>query len=196
MIKIALTLSFVFGALLVSARPAPEKRPSPLARTGEERHSRHIWRAFGELSDAERKEMLQLQRENPEKFLEVMKKKAEAFFKAEKAERQLIADLAQKYRSEKNKSRKEKIKQELSELLKKRFNKRLSINRKHVENMKKRTRILEQELDKRAANSEKIIQVQLSAVLEGKELRPPRRPYRGVKPRPGQTPAKQKTMQP
>ena len=119
-----------------------------------------------------------------------MKRKAEAFFKAEKAERQLIADLAQKYRSEKNKSRKEKIKQELSELLKKRFNKRLALNRKHVENMKKRTQMLEKELDKRAANSEKIIKFQLDAVLEGRELRPPRRPFRGAKQSPVKTPAK------
>lgn len=187
MTKILLTLTVVLSALMVSARPVPEKRPPAPGPSGV---SRHIWRAFGELSDAERKEMMQLQRENPEKFLEVMKKRAEAFFKAEKAERQLIADLAQKYRSEKNKSRKEKIKQELSELLKKRFNKRLALNRKHVENMKKRTQMLEKELDKRAANSEKIIKFQLDAVLEGRELRPPRRPFRGAKQRPVKTPAK------
>ena len=84
MTKILLTLTVVLSALMVSARPVPEKRPPAPGPSGV---SRHIWRAFGELSDAERKEMMQLQRENPEKFLEVMKKKAEAFFKAEKAER-------------------------------------------------------------------------------------------------------------
>ena len=190
MAKILLTLTVVLSALLVSARPAPEKRPPFPGPSGEGRLSRHIWRAFGELSDAERKEMMQLQRENPDKFLEVMKKKAEAFFKAEKAERELLADLVQKYRTEKNKSAKEKIKSEISEILTKRFNKRLALNRKHVENMKKRTQMLEKELDKRAANSEKIIQVQLDAVLEGRELRPPRRPFRGADQPPAKTSAK------
>lgn len=180
----------MLSALMVTARPVPEKRPHAPVRAGEERLSRHIWRAFGELSDAERKEILQLQRENPEKFLEVMKKKAESFFNAEKAERRLLADLAQKYRAEKNKSAKEKIRKEISEILKKRFNKRLSINRKHVENMKKRTQMLEKELDRRAANSEKIIKFQLDAVLEGRELRPPRRPFRGARQSPVKTPAK------
>ena len=190
MTKIFLTLAIVLSALAVSARPAPENRPPHHGPAGEGRLSRHIWRAFGELSDAERKEMMQLQRENPDKFLEVMKKKAEAFFKAEKAERQLLADLVQKYRAEKNKAAKEKIKNEISEILTKRFNKRLALNRKHVESMKKRTQMLEQELDKRAANSEKIINFQLEAMLQGRELRPMRPPFRGAKPRPGKTPAK------
>jgi hypothetical protein len=56
--------------------------------------------------------------------------------------------------------------------------------------MKKRTQMLEQELDKRAANSEKIINFQLEAMLQGRELRPMRPPFRGAKPRPGKTPAK------
>ena len=190
MTRILLTLAVVLSALVVSGRPALEKRPSAPGSSGEGRLSRHIWRAFGELSDVERKEMMQLQRENPEKFLEVMKKKAEAFFNAEKAERKLLADLAQKYRMEKSKSAKEKIRNEISKILKKRFDKRLAFNRKHVENMKKRTQMLEKELDKRAANSEKIIKFQLDAVLEGRELRPPRRPFRGAKQSPVKTPAK------
>ena len=86
--------------------------------------------------------------------------------------------LVQKYKDEKDKAGKEKIKNEISEILKKRFNKRLSLNRKHVESMKRRTEMLEKELNKRAANADKIILVQLDAVLEGKELRPPRRPHR------------------
>ena len=190
MTKILLTLTVILSVLVASARPMPEKRPYAPGRAGAGRLSHHIWRAFGELSDAERKEMMQLQRENPDKFLEVMKKKAEAFFKAEKAERQLLADLVQKYRAEKNKAEKEKIKNEISEILTKRFNKRLALNRKHVESMKKRTQMLEQELDKRAANSEKIINFQLEAMLQGRELRPPRRPFRGAKQSQVKTPAK------
>ena len=190
MTKILLTLTVILSVLVASARPMPEKRPYAPGRAGAGRLSHHIWRAFGELSDAERKEMMQLQRENPEKFLEVMKKKAETLFNAEKAEKKLLADLVQKYKDEKDKAGKEKIKNEISEILKKRFNKRLSLNRKHIESMKKRTQILEKELDKRAANAEKIIKVQLEAILEGRELRPPRRPHRGVKPRPIQAPVK------
>ena len=192
MTKLLLILTAAVSVLIVSARSLPEKAPlrTQPGPPRESRLSRHIWRAFGELSDAERKEMMQLQRENPDKFLEVMKKKAEEFFNAEKAERQLLTDLVQKYQAEKNKSDKEKIKKQISEILAKRFNKRLALNRKHIESMKKRTQMLEKELDERAANSEKIIKVQLDAILEGKELRPPRRPpHRGPKP-PAKSPVK------
>ena len=177
MMRILLLSIFSMLAFSVSAQPPAAGTPPP-GRPGEGRLSRHIWRAFSELSDAERKEMMKLQRENPDKFMEVMKKRAEAFFKAEKAERQRISELAQKYRDTQNKSQKEKIRTEISTILKKRFDRRLSLNRKHVESMKRRTEMLEKELNKRAANADKIILVQLDAVLEGKELRPPRRPHR------------------
>lgn len=180
--KILLLIVCAAAASLFSADPISPKQPE---RRTDARLSRHIWRAFGELSDAERKKMLHLQRENPAKFQEEMKKKAEAFFEAEKAEKKQFEDLVKKYRSTTDADSKEKIKSEIAQMLKKRFNKRLENNRKHIENMKRRTAILEQELDRRAANADKILEFQLNAVLEGKELRPPHRSGRWPERRPG-----------
>lgn len=185
--KFLLLVVCAAAAGVFAAEAVPAMQPE---RRGDARMSRHIWRAFGELSDAERKQMLQLQRENPAKFQEEMQKKAEAFLEAERTERKQFEDLVQTYRNCKDAAQKQKIKTEIAQMLKKRFNKRLENNRKHIESMKRRTAILEQELDKRAANADKILELQLNAILEGKEIRPPRRPERRPERRPGPKPSR------
>ncbi len=173
-------LLFIFAAAAMFSPVFSEEKkpvkPEPTGRTREwNRRVQHtIWRAFAELSDEERKAMNELQRNDPEKFREEMNKKAQEIFKAEKLERQQLTDLSKRYLNSKNAEEKEQIKQQTREILRKRFAKRLAANRRQLEAMKRRAARLEAELNKREANTARIIEFQTEAVLNGKPPFPPR----------------------
>ena len=117
--------------------------------------------------------MVKLQREDPEKFREAMHKKVEEIVRREKAERQIIQELAEKYKAAGNDSDKAAAKRQLTELVKRRFNKRLAGNRRQLEAMKRQTVKLEQELDRREKNADKIVSMLVDSVLSGKKPFPP-----------------------
>ena len=187
------TLLFVLAALCCSTFAAEKKQsdppPKPMLppqphRGGERSRRGHLmWRAFAELSDKERKEMMTLQRNDPEKFREIMMKKVETLLQTEQKERALLKTLAEKYKAAADEQEKKAVTDQISSLLRKWFAKRLHNNRRQLEAMKKQTRKLEQELNRREKNADKIIEFQLQAVLEGKfPAFPPRKnaPHRKI----------------
>ena len=168
--KIILLVLLVIVSGTLWAFPPPPQRgshPGPMGR--KPRMPRNIWRAFAELSDAERKEMIAIQRNDPDKFREIMQQKALEIEKAERAERQQLMEFAKQYKEAKTDAEKELIRKQIQSLFRKRFNKRLESNRKQLEGMKRRAEFLEKELDKRAAHSEKIITLQTESLLSGKD---------------------------
>ena len=131
--------------------------------------------------------MTKLQREDPEKFREAMSKKAEEIIQREKAERQKMQELAEKFKSAGSDAEKAAVKRQLTDLMKKRFAKRLAGNRRQLDAMKRQAVKLEQELDRREKNADKIVAMLVDSLLSGKKLLPPPgRPGRhpGFPPRP------------
>ena len=93
---LALGAAASFAAPEAQGKKAPCQTPPPRSH-GDRGRGPHLWRAFSELSDEERAAMVKLQREDPEKFREAMHKKVEEIVRREKAERQIIQELAEKY---------------------------------------------------------------------------------------------------
>ena len=169
---LALGAAASFAAPEAQGKKAPCQTPPPRSH-GDRGRGPHLWRAFSELSDEERAAMVKLQREDPEKFREAMHKKVEEIVRREKAERQIIQELAEKYKAAGNDSDKAAAKRQLTELVKRRFNKRLAGNRRQLEAMKRQTVKLEQELDRREKNADKIVSMLVDSVLSGKKPFPP-----------------------
>ena len=170
----AIVLSGALTILSLAAAPSDgPAKPQPPPHRGNYGRGPHLWRAFSELSDEERAAMTKLQREDPEKFREVMSKKAEEIVQREKAERQKMQELAEKFKSAGSDEEKAAFKQQLTDLMKKRFTKRLAGNRRQLEAMKRQAVKLEQELDRREKNADKIVSMLVDSLLSGKKLFPP-----------------------
>ena len=177
----AVILLFALGAAVLFAAPeAQEKqqpRQTPPAHShGDRGRGPHLWRAFSELSDEERAAMVKLQREDPEKFREAMYKKVEEIIRREKAERRIIQELVEKYKAAGSDGDKAAVKRQLTELMRRRFNKRLAGNRRQLEAMKRQAVKLEKELVRREKNADKIVSMLVDSVLSGKKPFPPGRP--------------------
>ena len=191
------TLLFILAALCCSAFTAEKEQPDtrkktmhipPRHQNGERSLRGHLmWRAFAELPDTERREMMKLQRNDPEKFRKIMMKKVEKLLQTEQNERTLLKTLAKKYNDAAHEQEKKAVANQISMLLRKRFDQRLRNNRKQLEAMKKRTMKLEMELNRREKNADKIIEFQLKSLLDGKF---PAYPHRKNM-HPGKIPGKQ-----
>ena len=174
--KVFFSSALAMACTLLCAGDPPPRPIPPHHRRGENmehfRKGPGLWRAFSELSASERKEMAKLQRTDPEKFKEVMNQKVELIFKAEQAERQQLRLLAEQYKSAPD-EKKPEIREKIKSIVRKRFDKRLNSNRRQLADMKRRAIILEQKLNEREENAEKIIDLQLEHVLSGKFPPPP-----------------------
>ncbi|MBQ9500769.1 MAG: hypothetical protein IJU70_01305 [Lentisphaeria bacterium] len=177
----AVVLLLAFGGIMLSAAPEAQEKPQPSQPPAPRSHGDrgrgpHLWRAFSELSDEERAAMAKLQREDPEKFREAMLKKVEEIVRREKAERKIIQELAEKYKAAGSDGERSAVKRQLTELMRRRFNKRLAGNRRQLEAMKRQAVRLEKELDRREKNADKIVSMIVDSVLSGKKPFPPGRP--------------------
>jgi len=174
----AAVLLFALSGITLFAAPDAQEKPQPPQMPPQ--HSRGdrgrgplLWRAFSELSDEERAGMVKLQREDPEKFREAMNRKVEEIVRREKAERKVIQELAEKYRAAGSDEEKTAVKRQLTDLVKRRFNKRLAVNRRQLEAMKRQAVKLEKELDQREKNADGIVSMIVDSVLTGKKPFPP-----------------------
>lgn len=126
-----------------------------------------IWRVFSELDDAERKKMQELQRENPEKFALEMRSRAEALEKKELEMVRKLQSLIEKYRNSSDKEERAKLKSEISRMEKERFNKRLAGHERIINSTKRRLAMMQEELEKRKAKKEAIVEARVEAMLSG-----------------------------
>lgn len=152
--------------------PQPERRAFPPRgerRRAPQRFKKNhgIWMAFNDLTPEERQAMLKLQREDPEKFKAEMTKKAEDFFKAEKARREELRSLVNEFRNAKE-SEKEELKKKISVMVRDNFKRRLRRSRMQLEELQKRAEKLEQELDRREKAEDKIVAAVVENMISGK----------------------------
>lgn len=171
------TMSFIMffavAAVCAVAAPQPHHKESP--RRNSQPRNFNIWRAFSTLSAQEQQELMKLQRTDPEKFREVMQKKAAEIHAARQARRQKIRQLAEQIRSCKDEKQKNILRQQLKEMVKSDFEQRLATLRRNIEANKKRIAAMEKELKKREQNSSAVIDATTDSIISGKT---PRRPPR------------------
>ena len=137
--------------------PPPPDRPKPKKEGGHRFGGPRMWRVFANLSEKERQELLRLQSTDPEKFRTVLREKAEAMRQVELARRQEFRRLVAAYHAASTQAEKDAVKAKLTAHTRTDFEQRLNENRRQLEEMKRRAIRLEAELNKRAANPEKIV---------------------------------------
>lgn len=150
-------------------RRRPDRDPGRRFRNGP-----GMWQVFSRLTPEERREILKLQREDPEKFREVMSAKADELYKKRQQRRAELQKLAEQCRNAATPEEKERLKKQLTEEVRKDFREHLKSNRTQIEDMKRRTARLEKELQRREENMDKAVDVRVDAMIRGEK--PPRRP--------------------
>ncbi len=172
--KYLLLLILTLGLLPALPAEEAEKKPEPPPRR--ERGERGFWRAFSMMDETERAQMLKLQTSDPEKFRTIMREKAEALRKVEEERRQNLAKLIADWKASTDEKVKSEIKQKLTEHVRQDFQRRLSENRRQLDEMRTRTKRLEEEISKREQNAEQIVEIMVDDALAGKVPPPPPRP--------------------
>ncbi len=180
---ISVIISLAVAAFSSIAAPpphhhAPMRHNQPPHRHPQSRNA-NIWRAFSMLSEPEQRELMKLQRTDPDKFREVMQKKAAEINAEHQANRAKVQQLAEQIRSCKDEKQKAALQQQLRNMVKRNFEQRLSIMRRNIEANKKRLAAMEKELKKREENSSAVIDAITASIISGKL---PPRP--GTRPRP------------
>ncbi len=148
----------------------PESRP---ASPESFRRGPGMWRAFSRLSQEEQAQLLQLQRNDPERFRAIMLEKADQLYAAERANLQALDELATRCRQCTDPEEKAKLTAELREKLKENFLQQLQYTRRDIEYTKRKAAALEAELSRRESNCDAIVEALLQSKLSGA---PPPRP--------------------
>ena len=110
--KWLLLIAFCCAGLIPAGAEEPEDvppPPPPLKSEKERRTSFAIWRAFSSLPEKERREMVKLQRTDPEKFRKVMTEKGEALLKADRDRRIELRSMVAEYISTADSDRREEL---------------------------------------------------------------------------------------
>ena len=124
---------------------------------------------FSRLTTEERRAMMTLQREDPEKFREVMSAKADELYKKRQQRRAELHRMAEQCRNAAAPEEKERLKKKLTEELRKDFIEHLKANRTQIEDMKRRTEFLEKELQRREKNMDKAVNTIVDALIKGEK---------------------------
>lgn len=186
---IGLVVAVGIGAatLPLSAEKAPA---APEARNAKMRGMRRhaiVWRVFSQLSESERKKMQELQRSNPEAFSAAMKKLADEYEKKERLRAHKLFSLIRKYRQSTDSEERARFKAEIVKMEKERFEERLQGLARTIAGTRRRLAFMEQELNKRKAKKEAIVEARTEALLSGeipvnfshsRRMGPPRPPRR------------------
>ena len=141
-----------------------------------------MWQAFSQLSDEERSALQKLQREDPVKFREVMAAKAEEMYRKRQERIRELDALAAKCRGTKDAKEAKQLREKLLSEVEKDFREHLAANRRHLEDMKRRAKWMEQELDRREKNCAEAVRARVDAMIKGeKPPFPPHHQGRGGK---------------
>ena len=144
-----------FLGLCANELPPPPKNPPPPRFSGKnnKREAALAWRAFSKLSPAERKDLMILQRTQPEEFRKKLKELSDRELAAEREKRSALLKLVNEYRATADAAQKEALKAQIRKFMQEDYMTRLQEHRNHLEEMKRRTEKLEKELDKRQAKA-------------------------------------------
>lgn len=180
----ALILSLGVQAAEAAELPPPppgEMDAPPPPRKGDRRGlGPSTWRAFARLTEEQRQELLKLQSADPEKFRLRMRELGDALRKEEQARFEELMKLVERCRASKDDKEKAVLKGQIIGIIRTHYLERLEDNKRQIEEMKRRTRRLEEELGKREANAEEIVKARAEALI------------RGERPEPGEPPPKPK----
>jgi len=136
--------------------PPPQESGAPPPPRKEDRSGRQMWRAFSQLSDDERKELVALQARDQDAFRKKLQQKAEEFRKKEEAREQALKNLLEAYRTAAEKD-KDALKKQIATFVREDYNRRLVESRRHLESMKRGVEMIEAELAKREKNADAAI---------------------------------------
>ncbi|MCQ2353288.1 MAG: hypothetical protein MJ033_07400 [Victivallaceae bacterium] len=128
-----------------------------------------MWEVFSQLDETARKDLLKLQREDPEAFRLEMEKRAEKLYQEKWTKRAELQQLIDAYQTTDDAVKKAEIKAQLTQKLSADFDQRLTNHRRQLEEMKRRTAYFEEKLEKRAAEKEKIIEKLAQDFLSGEK---------------------------
>ncbi len=152
------------------APPPPGKEKVPPPRRGPA--ERFNWRAFSRLTEAERTELFKLQRSDPDKFREELRRRGEELRRQEIARMEELRQLVEKCKAATGAERTE-LRGKLVAHLRADYLERLEDNRRQLEEMKRHAKRLEKELDKRAAKVDEAVEAQAELFLNSSEFPPP-----------------------
>ena len=159
----------------VKADPAPQVPREKPERGRMFGYGPRMWQAFSQLSDEERSALQKLQREDPAKFREVMAAKAEELFKKRQERIRELDELAAKCRDAKDPKEAKQLREKLLAEVEKDFREHLAANRRHLEDMKRRAKWMEKELDRREKNCAEAVRARVEAMIKGEK--PPLPPH-------------------
>ena len=178
-----LTVCGFFGLAAAELPKAPGNPPPPPQQPGDRMGRRNAalsWRAFSKLTPEERKELMKLQRTQPDEFRKKLKELADKALAEEKAKREALRKIVNEYRNTQNAERKKELAKESEKTMRQDYMTRLQEHRRHLEEMKQRAAKMEAELNRREQKAEDAIKARLNFVLDGGDpFAPPRRPNRG-----------------
>lgn len=158
-----------FAASAAPERPGkqPQGREKPARRRGTRQRNSDIWRAFSMLPNAEQRQLLRLQRNDPEKFRTIMQQKAAELHAAQQAKRKKVRELATQIRNCKDEKQKAELMKQLREMVKADYEQRLAYLRRNIEANKRRLAAMEKELKKREENSDAVINAITKSIVSG-----------------------------
>jgi len=157
--------------------PPPDGIDAPPPRKGDRRGlGPSVWRAFTRLSEEQRQELLKLQGTDPDQFRAKMRELGDAFRKEEQARFDELMKLVERCRASKDEKEKAALKEQIIGHIRVHYLDRLEDNKRQLEEMKKRTMQLEEELRKREANAAEVVKARAEALIRGERPEPDDRP--------------------
>lgn len=180
LIMAAVFCGSLWAAPETPAQTAPEKPAHPRRSKG---MKHYYWRAFSRMTPAERKAMMELQVKDPAAFHQKMRAATEALRAADKARRQKIDALAERCRTG-SEAEKKAAREELTQIFRAGYMKRLADSRKHLQEMEARMKKIAETLEKKEANADAEIRILVENCIQGIKPQGPR-PGRPGFPGPG-----------
>lgn len=135
-----------------------------------------VWRAFSRLTEQQRQEMLKLQSSDPEQFREKMRELGEALRQEDMKRFAELRKAVERYRASKDEAERAALRKTITEHVRENYMQRLEDNKRQLEEMKRRTKFLEEELAKREANADRVVEVRVESILKGEFPEPGKRP--------------------
>ena len=109
------------------------------------------------LSEDERKQLMELQKTDPEKFKQVIKEKIQAYKQAREKEEAALNELVKKYKEASTPEQKAELETQIKKILKADLDKRIASGEREIEAAQKRIDELRKKIEERKKNADKIV---------------------------------------
>ena len=172
---ILFTLCLTVGNLCAADKAPNAQNPPDMKKTSQKpdrpagRHRENVlfWRVMSSLSQEERKALIEIQAKNPDEFRKEIQKRMEALRAKEAETEQNFRRLTAEYRQTDSEETRRQIRTELTAMVRKRFMQRMADSERNLQDMKRRTAMLEKELARKKANADQEIERLADQILSG-----------------------------